>query len=490
MKDSELQVHTDQIIRENSSRAITFQIDTELSVPYLRDLLRFIYHNYLLPNRESFTRIQRSSSEGIPSIAFSTFGKEGTWHVDVEILAQKQILVKINPSADNVPSEVLDRLKEDLVINVQLFEEKIRRTTLYFAYVKGQQILHEKAPSAAKREAERLLTGNVLLLYIIMIGLSVVVFSFLGTYAPIAIIAFQFLFILFSDRIIARLGEWTINEKDSNVYLVQYQIPTEEYKQFRAKYGRDLVVEMKREIYEKTLAVGIEPTCEIAGEIFRKFGMDCDPNRMSTKHVNLYELVKKAAETFEIPMPRIVVSNSMIPNAAASGPAPSRGVLLVTTGLLVQLEENEIFSVLGHELGHLKGRDPMVLFALMASEYLLRVYVFWQFLFFSPFLYLIIAMTLVYFVAKFFEARADLQSAIKIGKPEVLAEALQKIGFRRLQFERVPAYRIQSWLNWDPHPPIYFRISRLQKLTDPSKIKHPFIQSAKDVVNGFRAALH
>jgi len=481
---------TAEINRQDSSTLITFQIDTELSVPYLEDLTKFVYHNYLLPNRDFFTQIRRSSLEGVPSLTFRAVAKEEAWHVDVEIVAQKPILVKIAPSGDAVPSDVLDRLREDLVINVQLFEEKVRRTTLYLAYVKGQQILPETAPSMARREAERLLTGNMLFLYVLMIGLSIVIFNLLGAYAPVAIIAFQFLFILLSDRIIARLGEWVIEEKNPNIYLVQYQIPVEEYKEFRAKYGRDLVVEMKREIYEKTLAVGIEPTCKVAEEVFRKFGMDCDPNRMSTKRVNLYELVKKAAGIFEIPVPKVVVSNSMIPNAAGSGPAPSRGVLLVTTGLLVQLEEDEIFSVLGHELGHLKGRDPIALFALMASEYLLRVYVFWPFLFFSPFLYLMIAMTLVYFVAKFFEARADLQSAIRIGKPGVLAEALQKIGFRRLQFERVPAYRIQSWLNWDPHPPTYFRISRLQKLTDPSKVKHPFIQSAKDVVNGFRAALH
>jgi len=490
MKNSESQPPATQTTGEDSSRAITFQIDTELSVPYLSDLLKFIYQNYLLPNREFFRRVRRSSLEGAPSLVFRAVGREGTWHVDVEVTAEKPILVKINPSDDTVPSGVLDQIREDLIVNVQLFEEKVRKTTLYLAYVKGQQILPEKAPSAAKREAERLLTGNMLFLYVLMIGLSIVIFSFLGIYAPIAITAFQLLFILLSDRIIMRLGEWTIDEKNPNVYMVQYQIPVEEYKQFHAKYRRDMVLEMKKEIYEKTLATGREPTCDIAEEVFRKFGMDCDPKRMSTKRVNLYELVKKAADRFRIPTPKVIVSNSMIPNAASSGPAPSRGVLLVTTGLLVQLEEDEIFSVLGHELGHLKGRDPIILFALMASEYLLRVYVLWPFLFFSPFLYLMITMTLVYFVAKFFEARADLQSAIRIGKPEVLAEALQKIGFRRLQFERVPAYRIQSWLNWDPHPPTYFRISRLQRLSDPSQVKHPLIQSAKDVVNGFRAALH
>jgi len=470
-------------------RPITFHIDTKLSAPYLKDLMKFVYHNYLLPNGEFFTRIRRSSLDGSPSLTFRAAPKEDTWHIDVEIVAQRPILVKINPSSDAAPSEMLDRLREDLVINVQLFEERVRKTTLYLAYVKGQQILPETAPSMAKREAERLLTGNMLFLYVLMIGLSVAVFSLLGLYAPIAIIAFQLLLMLLSGRIIARLGEWTIDEKNPDIYLVQYQIPMEEYKQFRAKYGKDLVAEMKREIYERTLAVGVEPTCNVAEEVFLRFGMDCDPNRMSTKRVNLYELANKAADRFGIPVPMVIVSNSMIPNAAATGPTPSRGVLLVTTGLLVQLEEDEIFSVLGHELGHLKGRDPLVLFTLMASEYLLRVYVLWPFLLFSPFLYLMIAMTLVYFVAKFFEARADLQSAIKIGKPEALAEALQKIGFHKLQFERVPAYRIQSWLNWDPHPPTYFRINRLQKLSDPSRVKHPLIQSAKDIVNGFRAAL-
>lgn len=489
MKDIKSQIPDSQITERDSSRTVSFRIDTELSVPYLGDLLKFIYQNYLLPNREFFKRIRKTSRAGIPTLTFRALNREKRWHIDAETIAEKPIIVRIRPSSDAVPPEVLDRIREDLVVNVQLFEEKVRKTTLYLAYVKGQQILPETAPSMARREVERLLTGNMLFLYVLMIGLSILIFSFLGIYAPIAIIAFQLLFVVMSDRVIARLGDWTVDEKNPNVYLVQYQISMEEYKQFHEKYRRDAVLEMKKEIYEKTLAIGIEPTCEAAEEVFQKYGMKCDPNRMSTKCVNLYELVKRAAGSFRIPTPKLIVSNSMIPNAAASGPTPSRGILLVTTGLLVQLEEEEIFTVIGHELGHLKGRDPLALFALTASEYLLRVYVFWPFLFFSPLLYLMIAMTLVYFVAKFFEARADLQSAIIIGKPRILAEALRKIGFRKLQFERVPAYRIQSWLNWDPHPPIYFRISRLQKLGDPSQVKNPFLQSAKDIVNGLRAAL-
>jgi len=75
-----------------------------------------------------------------------------------------------------------------------------------------------------------------------------------------------------------------------------------------------------------------------------------------------------------------------------------------------------------------------------------------------------------------------------IGQPGVLAEALEKIGFKRLLYERAPSYRFQEWISMEPHPPIYFRVNRLEKLETPVEIKHPFIQSAKDVTNGFLAS--
>jgi len=246
---------------------------------------------------------------------------------------------------------------------------------------------------------------------------------------------------------------------------------------------------MKAEIYQRTFAQGEEPSCEIAGEIFSKYGFECEPDRMSAKKVNVYDIVKRAAEKFELQTPKIVISNTLLPNAAATGPSPNHSTVLITTGLLVQLEDDEILNVVGHEMGHLKGRDPLWLFALMSSEYLLRLYVFLPVMMFSPFLYLMIAMGIVYFIAKFFEARADLYSAVVMGEPEVLAEALRKIGFRRLQLERAPQSRIMAWLMWDPHPPTYFRISRLEKMKSPVKVKHLLIQSAKDVFNGFKTAL-
>ncbi len=97
-------------------------------------------------------------------------------------------------------------------------------------------------------------------------------------------------------------------------------------------------------------------------------------------------------------------------------------------------------------------------------------------------------MTLIFFIAKFFEARADLTSAIMMGQPKVMARSLEKIGFHRLLFERTPSFRLQEWVGLDSHPPIYFRVERLENLGD-EKIKHPLVQSIKDVVRGFAATL-
>ena len=105
-------------------------------------------------------------------------------------------------------------------------------------------------------------------------------------------------------------------------------------------------------------------------------------------------------------MPQVVVSNTMVPNAAASGPSPRRGLVLITTGLLVQLQEDEIMGVLGHEFGHLRGRDPLILYGLVSAEFLFRFYVLFPLfpLIFSSFLffaYFWAVMVLIFFVAKF-----------------------------------------------------------------------------------------
>jgi heat shock protein HtpX len=65
-----------------------------------------------------------------------------------------------------------------------------------------------------------------------------------------------------------------------------------------------------------------------------------------------------------------------------------------------------------------------------------------------------------------------LDTTLRIGHPKILVEALEKIGFRRLRLLEVSVYKIQSWIRWDPHPPVYFRIHRLLMIEKPEEIKH------------------
>jgi heat shock protein HtpX len=474
--------------------AVSFSIETEVTSAYYEELIKYTYQSYVLPNGKRFTNVSQSSFNGAHVLTFTAVDPNGKWNVNAEMKTGKPIQITLQPSDAGVPKAVLDRLREDLIIAIQYFEELVRRSTLYFAWVEGKDVVPEKSPFRRARLIERILFGNILFLFMIMILISIVLFLVIGYYAALVLVAGQFLLVIFSARLIGTMAEWNVTEQNPKVHILQYHLPAQERLEFQQKYPREKLLQMKKEIYDKTIALGKPVECETAREVMAKHGLECSPENMGTKTVNVYQIVQETTSKFNLPVPKIAISNTMVPNAAAAGPSPSHGVVLITTGLLVQLEENEIRTVLGHELSHLKSRDPFVLFGIVSVEYLFRVFFLVSYfpVFFSYFgglFYLLFILFAIYFVAKFFEARADLESAIKIGNPKVLAGALRKIGFRRLQFERSPAYRIQDWITWDPHPPLYFRIARLEKMEKtPVEVKHTLIQSAKDCIRGFFAA--
>ena len=473
--------------------AVSFSIDTEVTPAYYEELIKYTYQNYVLPNGKRFTNVSQSSFDGTYVLSFTALDPNGKWHVNVEMKTGKPIQITMQRSDAGVPQAVLDRLREDLIIFIQYFSEMLRRSTLYFAWVEGKEVVPEKSPFRRARLIERILFGNILFLFMIMTVISIVLFLVIDYYAALVLVAGQFLIVIFADKLIGTMADWAVTEQNPKVHILQYHLPAQERLQFQQKYPREKLLQMKKEIYDKTIALGKPVECETAREVMAKHGLECSPENMGTKTVDVYQLVQETTDKFNIHVPKIALSNTMVPNAAASGPSPSHGIVLITTGLLVQLEEKEIRTVLGHELSHLKSRDPFVLSGIVSAEYLFRIFVLVNYfpVFFTYFglFYLLFILFAIYFVAKFFEARADLESAIKIGSPKVLAEALRKIGFRRLQFERSRAYRLQDWITWDPHPPLYFRIARLEKMeTAPVEVKHTLIQSAKDCIRGFFAA--
>jgi len=387
----------------------------------------------------------------------------------------------------------LEQLYEDLFLIVQLFEEDIRKTTLYLAFMPRERIVPEREKTGL---LARVFTDSMLPLYITLMALTFLFFWIFGPYAPLIFVAVSFVLAIFSGRLIARSGNWKITKDQPEIHLLQYHFSPNQFEDFRKKHAKK-IPEIRKRIYEATIVAEKPIDCETAGKVFANYGIDCKPQDFSVKTVNLFEIVKKASYNFGLPMPKIVVANTIIPNAAAAGPSPRLGTIMVTTGIMTQLEEDELLSVVGHELSHLKAHDPLVMFSLSSAEYLLRFYVFWPYLFFFGFyfywVYFIVAIGLIYFFGKFLEGRADLDSAKMIGQPKVMAEALRKIAFRRLfpLYKREPAfrsYRRSEWLRFDPHPPAYFRIAQLEGLEEPERIKHTFLRSVKDALRGFLRA--
>ncbi len=74
----------------------------------------------------------------------------------------------------------------------------------------------------------------------------------------------------------------------------------------------------------------------------------------------LYSIVRELAERANLPMPRIAIIPTDVPNAFATGRNPKHAVVAVTRGLLRILNRDELEGVLGHEMTHIKHRDMLI----------------------------------------------------------------------------------------------------------------------------------
>lgn len=75
----------------------------------------------------------------------------------------------------------------------------------------------------------------------------------------------------------------------------------------------------------------------------------------------LYSIVRNLAQAGQIPMPRVYIIPEEAPNAFATGRNPQNAAVAITQGLLRTLTREEIAGVLGHELGHVRNRDTLIM---------------------------------------------------------------------------------------------------------------------------------
>lgn len=159
----------------------------------------------------------------------------------------------------------------------------------------------------------------------------------------------------------------------------------------------------------------------------------------------LHQIVTRLCAIADLPMPKIAIVNSSMPNAFATGRNQKNAVVAVTTGIVQQLNRSELEAVLAHELTHVKNRDMMVItiatFLSSIAQILVRFLPFFGgggsrdrdsgsnfiVMFVVSLVVWIVSFILIRALSRYREFAADRGSAIITGQPSNLASALMKI---------------------------------------------------------------
>ena len=213
----------------------------------------------------------------------------------------------------------------------------------------------------------------------------------------------------------------------------------------------------------------------------------------------LFAMVERVATKAGMPMPKVAVIDSMVPNAFATGRNPKNALVAVTVGIRQRLSARELEAVMAHEIAHVRNRDMRVLavanFLVTVTSFLMTM-LFWNMLFGGfgrrqqggGMMLVYLVTILVYFLGqllvlaltRYREYGADHSGAEISGDPGALANALEKISgsmaripdedLRKLQtasaFMIIPAaLKGESAMNlFSTHPPVEDRVRRLREL--------------------------
>lgn len=437
------------------------------------------------------------------TIAWTQLSPQGETSLLVAVRIGNSVELGIeNLNPQNAPqlslySRTIDRIQE-LVLT---YFQNAKTRTIYFVIGSGEEERQAEAPAkngTTRNILRRIFSGNTTNAFLLFLVISFGLFFIFGDVTIILIIAVQLVYLFYADVISLNLGNVRPNAERPMVAVISVR-SNRETMTFLSSQGKSVLKELRREVSHlvlkpadvvSTAAREVDIRAPILAILARN-GIIASREDIEIRARNVYGLVEQVAVKFGRPVPKIVVSNSVVSNAMATGISTNRSSIMMTAGSLIDLTDEELESVVGHELGHVKGHDPLILFGVSSVVYIGAFY-FWYPLFLTlGLLYYVIAFGALFAVGKVLETRADTESAIVLGNSQELATSLTKIGFRQLYQEKYSGLgKFLDWFRFDPHPPIYFRISRLSALAGREKtIQHAFLASLRDCIKGFFSSI-
>jgi heat shock protein HtpX len=222
----------------------------------------------------------------------------------------------------------------------------------------------------------------------------------------------------------------------------------------------------------------------------------------------LHATIARLCTLAGLPMPRVAIVPSPVPNAFATGRNPKHAAVAVTQGLMQRLEPQEIEAVLAHELSHVANRDVLIMtlasfFAMLAAlitRWGLYFGMFggfggggnrsnnsngnnqipvWLIVFVVAVVTYAISFVLIRTLSRYREYAADRGSALMTGAPENLMSALQKIATNITQIPQQDLREVAGMnaffivpTNWRSHvgelfmdhPPMEKRLAALSQI--------------------------
>jgi heat shock protein HtpX len=211
----------------------------------------------------------------------------------------------------------------------------------------------------------------------------------------------------------------------------------------------------------------------------------------------IYQIVSELSQNANLPMPKVCIIPSEAPNAFATGRNPEHAVVAVTEGIMRLLDREELRGVLAHEMSHVKNRDILigsVAATLAGAIMMVATMARWGAIFggvgrgdddegggilgliamsiIAP----IAAMLIQMAISRSREYQADATGAKIAGRPQGLANALEKLEYAS---KRIPMHANAQTAHmfivnpltgrdlmslFSTHPPIEERISRLRAM--------------------------